>query len=250
MKTINLLAFCILLFIGMAKGETPRDNQMMKIDLQTKDNIKISTVIKYPQKENGSSPALVFIHQGGSSKEEWMELPIWNNFSNKGFVVVAFDLRLHGESGKDQGDLMDLFTNPTRAPLDLLAVMDYLFKDPRINKDKIGIIGASVGGNLACVALANPKKFHAKTGVSFSPKTLAVQKLNGEGSEVALENIFYIASKADEGGAREKWAGELYQMTSNNREIKILPGKKHGSFILKENPILENELEQWLVKTL
>ena len=68
------------------------------------------------------------IHQGGSDKNEWFHHRIWTMLSAEGYVLLAYDIRQHGESSVDKDNLMDLFNNPERAPRDLIAAIDYLEK--------------------------------------------------------------------------------------------------------------------------
>jgi hypothetical protein len=64
------------------------------------------------------------------------------------------------------------------------------------------------------------------------------------------QNIFYIASENEQDGLRVKWANELYSLTKGKRKIEIAPGDKHGSYILKENEYLDNEVIQWFNSSL
>jgi dipeptidyl aminopeptidase/acylaminoacyl peptidase len=89
---------------------------------------------------------------------------------------------------------MDLFNNPNRAPLDLLAVIKFLEKDKKIDPDRIGILGASIGANLAVVA-ASMDNYHVRSAVSFSAKTSAVQNLSGMKAAIIPNKVFYSLQK-------------------------------------------------------
>ena len=224
------------------------DQRFKEVEYKTSDNITISASYQYPGNQQSSYPAIILIHQGGSSKKEWMDLPLTGKLLNEGYAVLAYDIRLHGDSGKD-GEFSDLFNNPNRSPIDLLATMGFLTQDKRIDASRIGIIGASIGSNLACVASASDD-FDVKSAVSLSAKTSAVQNLSGKKETIVPRNVFYIASKNEQAGKREFWAKELYDLTKGERKIKIAPGDKHGSYILRENQDLEDEIIQWFKKTL
>ena len=192
---------------------------------------------------------IILIHQGGSSRIEWLELSLWNQLLDEGYALLAYDIRQHGKSSKDDGDLMDLFSNPERAPIDLLAVIEFLDKDDRTDSERIAIVGASIGANLACVA-ASMDKYNIKSAVSLSAKTSAEKNLSGMNDPVIPNNVFYIASENEQNGLRKKWAYELYETTIGNKKIEIAKGDKHGSFILKGSKTLDNSIIEWFKKTL
>lgn len=238
------LAFSIVLFSLSSLRSQNND-----IIITTKDGIKISAFYKYKKTQLAFMPAIVLIHQGGSSKEEWLALPLVNKLIEEGYAVLAYDVRQHGTSGKDKGTLYDLFNNPKRAPLDLLAIINFLKNEEHIDYNRIGILGASIGANLACAASASDK-YAVKSIVAMSAKTGASQNLSGMQRTIHPKNAFYIASEGDQKGMRVKWAKELYNLTTGKRQIKIVTGNKHGSFMIKEQPSLEKSIIEWFKKTL
>lgn len=245
MKTLITFSLPILiLFANNLYGQESTEVQFL-----TDDGIKISAGYEFPKGETALLPTIILIHQGGSSRKEWFELSLWNRLLDEGYVLLAYDIRQHGKSTKDEGDLFDLFNNPARAPLDLLAAIKFLEQDTRIDSQRIGIIGASIGANLACVA-ASSDKYHVKSVVSISAKVSAVQNLSGLKEPIIPKNVFFIASKSEQNGFREKWAYELFTKTTGKKKVEIAKGDKHGSFILRESKSLENSIVEWFKKTL
>ncbi|WP_340074600.1 alpha/beta hydrolase [Leptobacterium sp. I13] len=224
-------------------------NPIKEIAFYTKDSIKISATYEYPEINKSTIPAIILIHQGGSSREEWLDLPLWNDLKAAGYALLAIDLRQHGKSAKDTGDIYDLFNNPNRAPLDLLAAIEFLKKDKHIDVERIGIIGASIGGNLACVA-ASSREYAIKSAVSLSAKTSAAQNLSGQKEPIVPKNVFYIASKEEQNGLRKEWSNELYGKTKGERKVEIASGDKHGSFILRKEKRLQEAIVYWFENTL
>lgn len=220
------------------------EQHFKEITFLTKDKIEISGSFQYPSKSNKKPfPVVILIHQGGSSREEWIELSMLNRLLENGFAVLAYDIRLHGKSGKD-GEFSDLFNNPKRAPMDLLAAIEFLKQDKKIDPHRIGILGASIGANLACAA-ASSDKYDIKSVVSISAKTGAAQNLSGIEETISPKNVFHIASKNEQNGKRAEWANELYSLTTGMKKIEIGSGDKHGSYILRENEHLVNEIIKW-----
>ncbi|GGG97599.1 hypothetical protein GCM10011416_14530 [Polaribacter pacificus] len=243
------IAFLIILSFFGNNIIAQNEQAFKEIQFLTSDGIKISGAIQYPSHFKQSNlPVVILIHQGGSSKEEWLALPITNKLLNNGFAVLAYDIRLHGKSGKDV-KFTDLYNNPNRAPLDLLAAIEFLKKDQHIDVNRIGILGASIGANLACMAVSSDK-YPVKSAVSLSAKTEAVQNLSGLTKTITPKNIFYIASEHEQNGKRVIWANELHSLSTGLKKVKIASGNKHGSYILKENTYLENEIVKWFQMSL
>ncbi len=243
MKTIGILSLFIAVTFHL------KAQNIQEVHFLTKDSIRISASFELPKTKNTKVPVVILIHQGGSSREEWKALPLWNKLIKEGYAILAYDIRQHGKSGNDKGDIYDLFNNPKRAPLDVQAAIGFLQNDSRIDADRIGIIGASIGANLACVAAASDA-YPIKTAVSLSAKTSAVQNLSGQKTPLRLRNVFYIASKDEQNGKRKLWAEELLSKTTGAKKIEIANGNKHGSFILRESKTTEDAIVNWIKKTL
>lgn len=225
-----------------------------EIEFNTKDNIRISGTYTYKKTQLAAIPLVVLIHQGGSSRKEWMDLPLIKKLVNEGYGVLAYDIRMHGKSQKD-GKFGDLYNNSKRAPLDLDAAINYMFKKENINFKRVGIVGASIGSNIAA-AFASKKysieddNYRVKSVVVISAKTSAAQNLSGQTKPIIPTNAFYIASKDEQNGKRAFWAKELFDKTKGKRKVLIPSGKKHGSYILREHPNLQGEIVKWFKETL
>lgn len=245
---MNQLLRWLIILSPLAFVYMQSTDDFQEIELKTADDVNLSASYAVPAAEF-PRPVVIMIHQGGSSRQEWLEITLPAKLIESGYAVLAYDVRNHGKSGKDEGDLNDLFNNPKRAPLDLQAVLSYLANDTRIDKSRIGIVGASIGANLACVA-ASSDEYRVKSIVSISAKVSAVQNLSGVKDSLTFKNAFYMASANEQEGKRERWANELFERTSGYRQVEIATGNKHGSFILREQPYLENQILEWLAKTL
>jgi len=110
--------------------------------------------------EQGSGPPLLFIHGLGSSARDWdQQIP---EFSSRGYRVIAFDLRGHGQSDKPPGPYtLPLFAADTAALLERLGV------DPA---NPAHVVGVSLGGGVAFqLAIDRPALVKTLTIVNSAP---------------------------------------------------------------------------------
>lgn len=240
-KHFVILLFCVISW-GIATGQPKYSIE--PLTLKTSDNVNVSANLYKPLAQKGKRPGLILIHQGGSSKEEWK--PFLADLIGAEYVVLAYDVRGHGESDKVES-LGQLFNDPELAPKDLDAAIDYLQKRKDVDSKRIGIIGASIGGNLS--AMASSEKA-IKSAVSISSKTSAVYNLSGK-KELKMKSVFYISSDGDQGGKRADWAKELYDLTDEPRKISIVESSsKHGVNALKDSESIMDEILLWFEETL
>ncbi len=263
MKIINFC--CLILFLSItlishglptrpqkASNEifttTSSASGLEPITLVTDDNIKLSAVIGVPEVKKDKYPALIFIHQGGSNKNEWVNTTVFKQFLCSGYVVLAYDIRTFGKSEHDEAQ-SNIYNDPNRATRDLMAALAYLREDRKdIASKNIGVIGASIGGNLACVAAAN-KKYAIKTAVAISCKTAAINSLANNNKNLKMKSVFVISSEHDQGGKRAAWAKELYNLTAEPRKITIVPGSSaHGVSMLNQQ--VSQEIVSWVDQTM
>ena len=220
------------------------------IEFSTDDNVTIAATVSEPRNVKGNTAAVIFIHQGGSSREEWTSLEIFGQISEHGMLALAYDVRGHGESS-GEADFSTLFDDPLQAPRDLAAAIDWLEQSARVDMSRVAIVGASIGANLACVA-AGSRDFNIKSAVAMSGKVSAVYNLaGGEEKLTDLKSVFLIASELEQDGQRAVWASELYAMTEEPRQLEIVDGSAgHGVAIFDDDPALQQQILDWLLKTL
>ena len=109
----------------------------------------------------GPAPAIIVLHGTGGSKEN--QLYLLEDFARKGMVAVGVDARYHGQRTGGKNAVIaynEAITRAWRAPAgqkhehpmyydtcwDLWRTIDYLQTRPDVKKDRIGMLGISMGG--------------------------------------------------------------------------------------------------------
>lgn len=245
--TVGVLS---LVFFAMPATGFAAEPIAGEVSFVTRDGITIHATLAVPTEHDRKLPAVIFIHQGGSSRDEWTSLPLFENVVSSNIVALAYDIRGHGDSS-GEADFNTLFNDPKQAPLDMRAAIDFLIATGRVDKDRVAVVGASIGSNLACVA-SGVETYNVKTAVAMSGKTSAVLNLAGLGrSDLGLKSVFHIASESDQGGKRAEWAAELFEMTDAPRKLEIVAESDgHGVSIFADDPSLQERVLGWLLATL
>lgn len=134
---------------------------IMKKDI--KINNQISATLITPKKIPKPLPALLFIHGWRSNRTGNVKRA--KELAKHGFISLCIDLRGHGESpttslqkNAKQSQKLEDFSRKDHIE-DIKNAYQYLKNLENVDKEKIGIIGASYGGYLSAVAV-NYLKFN------------------------------------------------------------------------------------------
>jgi len=248
---IIITAIIIISQIGFLRENKTADFPRLQ-PFTTSDELNITYMLKQPDKPSGQSgnpkkPVVIFIHQGGSSKEEWENTDIFNSVVDAGMIAFAYDVRGHGKSDGKFSPI--LFNDPNLAPKDLIAALKFLRSLDYVDPNKISIVGSSIGANLAIMAKGD-NSFGISSVVAISGKTSAAINLAGGDDKIAdLSSIFLIAGENEQGGKRAEWAQEFYELSDQPRKIEIVPASKaHGTSLFKADNTLEARILDWIIQ--
>lgn len=125
-----------------------------KVVIKNRDNLRLSAYYHAPERSN---PVVVMLHGLASSKEEWLGFA--GELNQHGWGWLAYDARGHGESsltrGTDGGpNGYKYFGPPGRGSEwekmidDVGAVLRFLEAEKGIKKNRVILIGASLGANV------------------------------------------------------------------------------------------------------
>lgn len=178
-------------------------------------DVELKLNLARPAKGRGPFPGLVFLFGGGykvGSKSNWNF--VIREAAKRGYVAVAIDYRLTEEmkNGKPK------YTFPAQIHDGKCAVrwLRAHARRYKLNKDRIGVVGFSAGGNLALMLGLT----HSSNGlegncgdVSMSTRVQAVVNLAG-GTELALHYDIYPYDYGDLLGGTPNELPERYDAAS------------------------------------
>ena len=113
-------------------GNTLRESKIefRQLDLITKDGVRLSAWYTPPRK----GAVILLAHGYGDNRPEWIHALL----AKKGYGVLSWDARAHGESDGEYSTMGYLEV------LDVKAALDYVLRQPDVNH--IGAWGGSMGG--------------------------------------------------------------------------------------------------------
>jgi alpha-beta hydrolase superfamily lysophospholipase len=169
----------------------------------------------------------------------WGDRSSWEDFAiqlmDAGYAVLAVDMRGHGDTGGEVD--WDLAEN------DLQMVWSYLGAIPDIENDRMGLLGASIGANMALVIAADNSD--AKTVVLLSPG------LNYAGVEIREPLLTYgerpllIAASHEDTYAADS-SQKLEEIALGENKLVLYQGAGHGIHMFEREPGLSDLIIDWL----
>lgn len=134
-----------------------KDSPLQKLYIQTGDGLYVAAAIRKP-KGNGPFPTMILFHgaPGGRGMDQLVNWslgkcggPVWERLLQEGYVVVVGDYR--GGLPKLEGPATA--PPPQASPANAMAadagaILDHVRTLPYVDKDRIGLYGVSLGGDV------------------------------------------------------------------------------------------------------
>ena len=241
-RRLFAIAVLALLLAPAAWAQTTVVGQ--DVILTTSDDVRIHATYYGADKKG---PAVILLHMMRRNRADWSDFVL--DLKEKGISALAIDLRGHGSSVMTtDGKLlkMETFSNQDFAAmvLDVEAAMKYLRKQD-IHKQQVGIIGASIGAN---VALNFAAKHHEQVmAVAMLSPGLAYRRVT---TELPLNQfkgpVFLVAAEKDVYSANS--VRKLSTIQPQRCKTIIYPGERHGTNLLSSRPELTAKLIGWMLE--
>jgi dipeptidyl aminopeptidase/acylaminoacyl peptidase len=125
-----------------------------EVSFASEDGIVLKGWLVKPAHYDNTSPAIIICHGVGANKSDFTELAV--SLSHRGYFVLLFDFRAHGESSGRRTSL------GLREQKDIEAALAFLkTRRDTIDPKRVGIYGFSMGGSAAILAAAKTGAFSA-----------------------------------------------------------------------------------------
>jgi dienelactone hydrolase len=227
----------LLAFLALETGA----DASQRVSFRTDDGVTLAATWYEPSTRPG--PALILVHMLHRSRRDWEALA--QRLASDGIGALAIDLRGHGESGGGAGG-DSAQSDYSSMVLDVRAARRFLMQRSDVQPSRIGIMGASIGANLAALA--------ASADGSIASLALLSPSLEYRGLriEAALKKVarpvLLVASDDDPYASRS--ARDLQKGGGGTREILLLREAGHGTAMFSRDPNLLGALVEWFRRTL
>lgn len=177
MNTSKILAMVLASLVALTAEGEPRDEVATEEVVFWSDGIRIAGDLFYPAslKSDEELPGIVLCHGWGGLKRH-LKKSYALDFAAKGYIVLAFDYRGWGESDSrlisvevqpeaEDGKTFSIEVRPIRElvdPLDQLEdirnAINFIEGDARVDSERLGVWGTSLGGGLAVITASRDKR--------------------------------------------------------------------------------------------
>jgi alpha-beta hydrolase superfamily lysophospholipase len=184
------------------------------------------------------APAVVLVHMLGRSKEEWA--PFAERLQSAGITALAIDLRGHGRSGGSASDLSAMVA-------DVEAAVGWLAAHSSVRPAPVGIVGASLGANLAGIVAAGSPVVRAVAMISPSLDYRGVRLDTALMKKIGDRPVWLTASTEDPYALRT-----VKELAADEaaREQRLSAVRAHGTALFSADQELAGALVDWLRRTL
>ena len=252
-KFIVIILTLFLMFINTSV-ESAQNIVKKEIKAVSTDGFNIEATLTYPKIKNQKEFAtVVLLHSLGYNSQWWEDLP--NYLLEKGYAVLAIDLRGHGSSiynsklSKMSWKNMKN-TGYAKLPDDVLAVIDKVKEEntKKVFFDNWAIVGADIGASAGIIA-ADKMQVDPKTIVMISP----VVKTKGLYIPVSMAHLngvdFLSISGTDDIMSKE---ADTYLIRFAQDEYLTFTSesKSTGMLMLKNDPSLSKMIAEWIAEYL
>ena len=190
------------------------------------------------ESSNRSAPAVVLVHMLARSKDEW--IPIAERIQDSGATVLTFDLRGHGGSSGSASTLPPMIG-------DVRSAVEWLTTRAPNRPASIGLVGASLGANLAALAAADLAAIRAVALISPSLDYRGIRLDATVMKKLGSRPVFLASSTEDPYALRT-----IQELAAQDgaREQRLSTSHAHGTALLTADPDLTGSLVDWLRRTL
>ncbi len=209
------------------------EKAVIEVDLSTSDGVSVKGTYYQPLGVN--APGVVLLHMLGRHREDWDAFA--RHLQDAGYGVIAIDLRGHGQSGGKR--------EWSKMTQDAATAVAFIRSQTEIDPDRIVIVGASIGANIAINAGAHDPKV---VGVALLSPGLNYRGVKTEDAVIQYhDRPLFIAASSEDRYAAES-SQQLDALAQGPHQLLILENQGHGTEMLGKHNGLEAAIFQWLTE--
>ena len=212
-----------------------------RVSIRTDDGVTLAATWYEPSSRPG--PAVILVHMLHRSRKEWDAVA--QRLASEGIGALAFDLRGHGESSAGPTPAAGQSEYASMVQ-DIRAARRYLAQRSDVQQSRVGVIGASIGANLAALEASGDATIASLALLSPSVDYRGLRIT--EATRKVKRPMLLVAGDDDPYAARS--ARELQKEGGGVRELLILKEAGHGTLMLSRDPGLTGALVDWFRRTL
>ncbi|MBK9124111.1 MAG: alpha/beta fold hydrolase [Chloroflexi bacterium] len=210
-----IIGFVALVFAWITAAQAPDE---VRVERESADGVTLVGDLYLPDAiEEPGAPAVLLMHMFGARRGDWE--PLIEPLVDAGYAVLNVDLRGHGDSGGQR--------DWTMATQDVADWFAYLKEQTSIDPARLGVIGASIGSNLALIGCAAEPA--CLTAVALSPGLdyAGLMPEDALAEDMVERSALLVTSRGD----MESTAAVRQMVTTANTElgVRILHGTAHGT---------------------
>lgn len=243
---ITIIGLSDIAFIFSGRQKTVSNDSIIsmpeRIILSAQDGKKLAALY-FPHAN--PSGWVAYFHMMGETKESFVSLAA--RFQERGYAGIAVDLRGHGESDEGPEGYLSFTDDAHQKSLyDIAAAVNFL-KTKGASREKIILIGASIGANLSLRGLSQNL---ANKAVLLSPG-LDYRGITAKdaATKVPLGSFVMVVSSEDD-GLNVQDAEEIFALLPEGvvKEKYILKNAGHGTTMIEKDPALVEKITQFVFR--
>ena len=231
------------------KPTTSTSSAPQAVTLTTSDGFTLAGTFVQAS-SSGKTPACLLVHQLGKDKSTYKSLQ--ERLAAVGISSLAIDLRGHGESRTSTAGTVDYrsFTDERQwiaMTADLEAGLAYLRNHDAVDKTRIGIVGASIGANLAVVVAADDRSKGEEPSITclvlLSPgANYHGVKPHPRARELGRMPVLIVC------GTRDSCYKDAQSLSNAARggELVSFSGGAHGTDLFEADPTILDDTVRWI----
>ncbi|MEM4445422.1 MAG: alpha/beta fold hydrolase [Thermofilum sp.] len=226
--------------------------QVQEVTVKALDGAKLRCVVYKPLQAAGKLPAVIVVHGLGGSSDTMNAIS--TELARNGVLVVSLNYR--GHDGSEGG--VNYIGDPIAAPNisnDLVAVLEYLYTRDDVDRQRVGVIGYSMGSRAALrlgllvpsvnpVVMIGPYFSWEIGGVNATrPRNLLI--IAGENDVItppSLAQLLFGYATFSSGKPSEIFGSPR---EGTGRKFVVVPGADHYSLVLSKQTV--EEVVAWVL---